>query len=125
MMLKKFSHIILSALLLISTIGLAISKHYCSGSFVSASVFQQAESCCGESDCCHNETSVYQVKDDFSAPPLLNAPVLAELDILGYDIYPDILVVLSENESTTILRDTSPPPKTIQKALSLKQVYLL
>lgn len=124
-MLKKFSHIILSALLLISTMGLAISKHYCSGSFVSASVFQEAESCCGESDCCHNETSVYQVKDDFSAPALLNVPVMAELDILGYDIYPEILVVLSETETSEILFDSSPPPLTIQKTLSLKQVYLL
>lgn len=105
--------------------GLAISKHYCSGSFVSASVFQEAESCCGESDCCHNETSVYQVKDDFSAPALLNVPVMAELDILGYDIYPEILVVLSETETSEILFDSSPPPLTIQKTLSLKQVYLL
>lgn len=124
-MLKKFSHIILSTLLLISTVGVAISKHYCSGSFVSVSVFQEAESCCGDSDCCHNEDQFYQVKDDFSAPAVLSAPVLAELDILGYDLFSDILIEVPETETAEILYDSSPPPQTIQKALSLKQVYLL
>lgn len=124
-MLKKFSHIILSSLLLISTMGVVVSKHYCSGSFVSASVFQEAESCCGDSDCCHNEDSFYQVKDDFSAPAVLSAPVLAELDILSQDLYTNILTELSETETAEILYDSSPPPKTIQKALSLRQIYLL
>ena len=124
-MLKKFSHIILSSLLLISPMVVAVSKHYCSGSFVSASVFPEAESCCGDSDCCHNEDQFYQVKDDFSAPAVLSVPVLAELDILGYDLYPDILINLPETEAAEILYDSSPPPLTNQKALSLKQVYLL
>ncbi|HSH19878.1 MAG TPA: hypothetical protein VLA03_05475 [Draconibacterium sp.] len=124
-MLKKFSHIILSALLLISTMGVAISKHYCSGSFVSASVFHEAKSCCGDSDCCHNEDFLFKVKDDFSAPAVLSAPVLAELDILGRDLFSDILIELPETETAEILYDSSPPPPKIQKVLSLKQLYLL
>ena len=105
--------------------GLAISKHYCSGSFVSASLFQEAESCCGESDCCHNETNIYQVKDDFSTPTVLSAPVLAELDVLGHDLFADLFIVMPETETSAILKDSSPPPKTIQTVLSLKQVYRL
>ncbi len=124
-MLKKFSHIILSVVLLVSTVGVAVSKHYCSGSFVSVSVFNEAESCCGDSDCCHNETNFYKVKDDFSAPAVLSAPVLAELDILGHDLFSDILTLLPETETAEILYDSSPPPPTIQKALSLRQIYLL
>lgn len=124
-MLKKFSHIVLSTVLLISTMGVVISKHYCGDSFVSTSVFHEAKSCCGDSDCCHNEDSFYQVKDDFSAPAVLAAPILAELDILGHGLFAALLEepVIAENLYFTFT--DSPPPPTIQKVLSLKQVYRL
>ena len=124
-MLKKFSHIILSALLLISTIGLVVSKHYCSGSFVSASIFHEAKSCCRDSDCCHNEDTFYKVNDDFSAPQIVDTPQLAQLDILGHELFSFDLITAPEAEKTVILYDGSPPPPTIQKVLSLKQVYRL
>jgi hypothetical protein len=124
-MLKKFSHIILSVVLLVSTVGVAVSKHYCSGSFVSVSVFNEAESFCGESDCCHNETQVYQLKTDFSAPVIQTAPVLAELHILGQDLFETNNLILSNIENPAPFVSHSPPPKTIQTLLSLKQVYLL
>ncbi len=124
-MLRKVSHIILTLLLLVSTMGVAVSKHYCSGSFVSVSVFNEAESCCGESDCCHNENEVFQVKTDFSAPIISSVPVLAELDILGHNLFTEILFTSFNTEKEEFLFDSSPPPKTIQKSLSLKQVYLL
>jgi len=124
-MLKKLSHIFLSTLLLISTMGVVISKHYCGGSFVSTSVFHEAKSCCGDSDCCHNEDSFFRVKDDFSAPAVLAAPILSELDILGYDLFAEILLELPETENSNFRFTDSPPPPTIQKVLSLKQVYRL
>lgn len=124
-MLKNFSHIILSALLLVSTMGVVISKHYCSGSFVSASVFHEAKSCCGDSDCCQNEDSFYQVKDDFSAPAVLAAPILAELDILGHDLFAELILELPETENSSFRFTDSPPPPTIQEILSLEQVYRL
>ena len=91
-MLKKVSHIILSVLLLVSTVGVVVSKHYCSGSFVSVSVFNEAESCCGDSDCCHNENQVYQVKTDFSAPIISSVPGLAEFGILGHNLFAEVLI---------------------------------
>lgn len=124
-MLKNFSHIILSVLLLISTMGVVISKHYCSGSFVSTSVFHEAKSCCSDSDCCHNEDSFYQVKDDFSAPAVLAAPILAELEILGHSLFAALLEVPVVAENSSFRFTDSPPPPTIQKVLSLKQVYRL
>lgn len=124
-MLKKLSHIILSAVLLISTMGVAISKHYCGDSFVSASVFHEAKSCCGDSDCCHNEDSFYQVKDDFSAPAVLTAPILAEHDVLDHDLLADLILESPVAENSSFTFTDSPPPPTIQKVLSLKQVYLL
>jgi hypothetical protein len=124
-MLKKVSHIILSVLLLVSTIGLAVSKHYCSGFFVSVSVFNEAKSCCGESDCCHNEDIFFKVNDDFSAPAISTAPVLAELDILGHNLVEGEFLIYPETENQNPLFADSTPPPTIQKVLSLKQVYLL
>jgi len=125
-MLKKFSHIILASLLLVSTMGVAISKHFCSGFFVSISVFHEAKSCCDNSDCCHNEDHFYQVKDDFSAPVISTVPFLAELDILGHDLAEfDSLLTEPESENTSSYIDFSPPPKNIQTVLSEKQVYLL
>lgn len=124
-MLRKVSHIILTLLLLVSTMGVAVSKHYCSGSFVSVSVFNEAESCCGESDCCHNEDLFFKVSDDFSTPAISAAPVLAELDILGHNLVDGELLISPETENQNPLFADSPPPPTIQKVLSLKQVYLL
>ena len=124
-MLRKFSHIILSFLLLVSTIGMVVSKHYCGDSFVSTAVFHQAKSCCGDSDCCHNENSFYQVKDDFSAPALAAIPVLAEIDILGHNLFAEILTRIPETEILTFEISDSPPPPKIQTFLSLGQQYLL
>lgn len=124
-MLKKFSHIILSTVLLISTMGMVVSKHFCGDSFVSTAVFHQAKSCCEDSDCCHNENSFYQVEHDFSSPVVISTPVLAELDILGHDLIEAGLLLFTDTENTTPLYADTPPPPTIQKALSLKQVYRL
>jgi hypothetical protein len=124
-MLKKLSHIILSLLLLISTAGVVVSKHYCNGSFVSASVFHEAKSCCGDSDCCHNEDSFYQVDDDFSIVGISEIPFLAELDILGNELAIDILFTFIEEKNQNFNSCKSPPPLTVSEILSLEQVYLL
>ncbi len=124
-MLRKFSHIILSTLLLVSTMGMVVSKHFCGDSFVSTAVFHQAKSCCGDSDCCHNENSFYQVKDDFSASAVVATPVLAEIDILGYDLFAEILTTSPETEILSFEISDSPPPPKIQTVLSLEQQYLL
>lgn len=124
-MLKKFSHIVLSAVLLISTMGMAVSKHYCSGSFVSVSIFHEAKSCCGDSDCCHNENQFYQVKDDFSAPVVLTAPVLAEINILGHEMLCELLTLNFESNNTILIFTDSPPPPLIQTTLSSLQTYRL
>ena len=124
-MLRKFSHIILSTLLLVSTMGMVVSKHFCGNSFVSSAVFHQAKSCCGDSDCCHNENSFYKVNDDFSATSVVATPVLTVIDILGYDLFAEILTTIPEIEILSFEISDSPPPPKIQTVLSLEQQYLL
>lgn len=123
-MLKKASHIFLSALLLISTMGMAVSKHYCGENLVSVSFYGEADSCCGDSDCCHNENQNYKVKDDFSAPQISNIPALAEFDIFVQQIIYDYTETWEPKSRFPVFTDLPPPPK-IQKTLALKQLYLL
>ncbi len=76
-------------------------------------------------NCCHNETQVYQVKEDFSVPVVSNIPVLAELDVLGHDLFAAGLLSDPEIEVASLDFIETPPLLPIQKTLSLKQVYLL
>ena len=124
-MLRRFSHIILSVLLLTATMGMAVSKHFCSGTIVSLKLFGESKSCCGDSDCCHNENHFYKLQDDISAAQVQDAPQLAEIDILVSIPGSLELPGVAENNNHIILFTDSPPPPKIQKVLSLKQSYLL
>jgi hypothetical protein len=124
-MLKKVSHIFLSALLLISTMGMAVSKHYCGENLVSVSLFEEADSCCGDADCCHNENQSYKVKDDFSVPQISNIPVLAEFDIIGFELMNEFLTEIHESKNIIPAFTDLPNPPKIQETLALKQLYLL
>ncbi|MBT3385187.1 MAG: hypothetical protein HN778_07805 [Prolixibacteraceae bacterium] len=124
-MFKKVSHIILSVLLLVSTMGVAIYKHYCGGFLISTSVFTEAESCCDASDCCENEMSFYQVDEDFSMASLSEIPHSAELELLHFAVLVyNFNVIDSEETEEFFIADLPPPPK-IQKVLSKNQTYLL
>ena len=124
-MLQKISHIILASLLLVATMGMAVSKHYCSDSLISVSVFEEADSCCDDMGCCHTENEFIQVKNDFSTPAISTIPVLAEITILGHDLFDGLNLTLSETEIQKNTISDSPLPSSVSEALSLKQVYLL
>jgi hypothetical protein len=124
-MLKRISHIVLSVLLLASTMGLTISKHYCGDSLISISVLIEAESCCETGDCCHDETNFYQVDDDFSQASVSESLVSAEIDLLAFVL----LLEQPQKESLATIQSffvpESPPPLKIQRSLSKRQSYLL
>uniref|UniRef100_UPI0032174720 HYC_CC_PP family protein n=1 Tax=uncultured Draconibacterium sp. TaxID=1573823 RepID=UPI0032174720 len=123
-MLKKFSHIIFAGLLLISTIGMAVSKHYCHSSLVDVSIFASADSCCDDGGCCTNDNHFYQIKEDFSAPVISEIPVLAEIDVLHQSLlYPEILFPNELTEEFELSDD--PPPPTVMEFLAEEQLYLL
>ncbi|NQU85487.1 MAG: hypothetical protein HQ541_06975 [Mariniphaga sp.] len=124
-MLRKTSHIILSLLLLVSTMGLAISKHYCGGEVISVALFDEPESCCNMAGCCHNETSFYQVNEDYSLASISEIPVSAEFDLFGFAMLIDQLdeELISDRQDFEIAK--SPPPVKIQISLSKRQAFLL
>ena len=123
-MIKKPGHIILACLLLLTTMGLAVSKHYCQNSLVDVSIFTQADSCCDDGGCCTNENNFYQLKEDFSAPVISTIPVLAEIDVLHQTLLdPDILIPNELTDEFELTND--PPPLTVMEFLADEQVYLL
>lgn len=123
-MLKRFSHISLSLLLLISTVGIGVSKHYCGDALVDIAFNEEAKSCCDDGACCSNETMVYQLNEDFSAPQIASAPDLMEIAVFGFTVF-----AVDQNpaeQATETFHQNNPPPRsTINQALSLKQVFLL
>ncbi len=124
-MIRIVSHIIFSLLLLVSTTGLAISKHYCTGELVSISIFNEAESCCDSGDCCKNETELIQLDVDYSVSSPVVLPESVQIDLLAFSLA--VLNLNFEENSATpefILSDLPPPPK-IQMSLAIRQAYLL
>jgi hypothetical protein len=64
---KRAGNIIMILLLLISTGGVTITRHYCGESIISVSIFSTPKSCCG-SRCehCRNENFFNKVTDNFN-----------------------------------------------------------
>lgn len=55
-MIKAILNIILSLLIILTSVNVSISKHYCKDNLISTSLIIKAESCCGNnSNCCHDE----------------------------------------------------------------------
>ena len=92
---KKSLSISLIFLLLISTGGLTINKHFCGGILVSTKINSvlDEKSCCGQDEtedmnCCENETQLIQVDEDyvFSSKPVAFEPIVLTLFYQHFDI---------------------------------------
>ena len=100
---KKLIHIGLALLLLISTTGVSISKHYCGNILHDVSISAQADSC-GDGmempvDCCKDITNHFLVEDDFQSPPtVLNLdPPIALVNSIAYIFIPQYHIEKAEN----------------------------
>lgn len=124
-MLKRISHIALSLVLLATTIGMVVSKHYCNENLVSVSFFTEADSCCDMDNCCHTETLVHQLKADFSLPVASAIPDLAEHPIFGHELLVDENFNFYKTEFVGYETFEPPPPPAIQRTLALQQAFLL
>ena len=112
-------------MLLITTTGLAVSKHYCCGELVSTSLFTQAKSCCNSDSCCQNKTETFQLDEDFSLSSTLEIPESAQLDLFALAVILfDAQLEEKESNRELLVKDLPPPPK-IRTVLSLRQTYLL
>ncbi len=66
-MVKKISHIILSFLLLIATVGVSINAHYCGDTIKSIALNTADHHCCGGDMCgqCENHHVTYRISGDY------------------------------------------------------------
>ncbi|MBE9511743.1 MAG: hypothetical protein IMY71_12775 [Bacteroidetes bacterium] len=124
-MFRKTANIILVLLLLTTTIGFSVSKHYCGSRLVEVSINSEAEPCCndmGNSGYCHNETEYFQLIDDLITPVPLENTRIAGFDVL----FPLVFVYFFNapgNIETEVL-NYAESPSAIQAKLSFLQTYL-
>src|SRR5690554_1342332 len=124
-MLKKASHIIFTMILLVATTDLVVSRHYCDELMVSTSLYQEAESCCGESSCCHNETESHKLEQMFQISNPVPIPETNQIRLINCLTEGTIdltvnFVVIQENTG-----GKPPSPPNTRTLLSLYQAYLI
>lgn len=122
-MLKKISHIILALLVLVTTMGMTVSAHYCGGELKSVQLVTASESCCDDAcGSCRNELIQVEVEDDFTISPF-------HIDFTSDFIFLPVLIQLFQvsnyNEEVEQVVYHKPPPLKIQTVLSDLQVYRL
>ena len=133
-MIRKLSHITISLLLLILTMGFSVSKHYCGNALVEVSIFASvADGCSGdgscamESSCCHNELQVFQLDEDYSIPVVTDHVQFIQQDLAIIDLgclLPDYNLY-AKNSSFLSDAESPPPPLDTSTFLSAIQSYLL
>jgi len=126
-MFRKTANIILALLLLTTTIGFSVSKHYCGSRLVEVSINSEAEPCCDDmenSNCCHNETEYFQLKEDLVTPVSFENTRIAGFDILFPLVFVYFINTPGNIETEVSNFAESPPSPTIQTKLSFIQTYL-
>jgi len=122
-MLKKISHIILALLVLVTTMGMTVSAHYCGGELKSVQLVTESDSCCGDAcGSCHNEIIKVEVEDDFTIQ-IINLDFTQDFSFLPAFI--QLLIVPTFTEEIVQVTYHKPPPLKIQTVLSDLQVYRL
>lgn len=108
-MLRKIANIVLAFLLLLSTAGVTISKHYCGGELKSIALDKNADKCCETPGCCHNETTLFQLKENYT--PVSAEPIpMASLNYLP--VLPNLILseCLSDNTLVALTFTSESPP---------------
>lgn len=125
-MFRKIFNITITCLLLVSTTGFTVSKHYCGEDLISVKMYGETESCCESDMCCHTEADISQLDEDFVYTTTeLNFDYQSLLDIVQYP-----LVQFSYNPvvNVTIKRNIPfkfPPIPNMLTRLAGLQTFLL
>lgn len=124
---RKIVNMFLVLLLLFSTTGVAISKHYCGEILQSVAVNHTPKSCCDgqdmPDDCCSNELSIDKADELQLSQLKLNltySPYLLYIATLGFF---DFSIEQAETKGFFAFYDS--PPITEQEIFILDQAFLL
>lgn len=124
MLSKKLGNIILVFLLLISTAGVSINKHYSGGELFSTAIFVEADSCCETPcGCCDKSSEIIKVEADYLASSF-ELDDVAQMDLLYANI-PVLLQFVRTEVSTNsfTIEEFFPPP--LPDLCILNQVFRL
>ncbi len=130
---KVFSTV-LALLVLVSTLSLAIEKHFCGGQLVDVAVFTDIKKCCGDEEmdtslemikksCCENEIDIVEGQDDLTIKTLDDLDDIQKQVLISYAIS---YVNLYESLPKKIIphKDYSPPLLT-RDIQVLVETYLI
>ena len=72
LMMKRIASILVLFILIASTVGVVINKHYCGGNLASISLFSSSGPCgCGDKNmdegCCQDKASIVQLDEDYNS----------------------------------------------------------
>jgi len=116
----------MTCLLLVSTSGLAVSKHYCGDDLVSVEIGAEADSCCDDDACCQTETQHLQLVDDFVASNLtVDFQNLFSVDLFLNATKQEIPSIRNNHYLKLPSFPDVTPPRNMQVRLALHQVYRL
>jgi hypothetical protein len=123
-MFKNVINIFMVCLLLISTTGLTVSKHYCDDELISVELNHESDPCCEDGACCHTETQFLQLDNNFLAvAPQINLEHFYAFELIMTTS--EVEISLPETSFITSFNYTPPLPRCISTRLALEQVYLL
>ena len=126
LMLKKSVHIIISLILLVSTSGLTISRHYSMGKLFDVSLIGEADHCCTvPCDCCKDEFEFHKLEVEFVGSDIhVSFDEIPTLDLLVstllFDVDSDLGIPISEIDYAN-----NHPPPLESAAPSFTQSFLL
>jgi len=125
-MFRKFLHMLVVLPLLISTVGVTLSKHYCHGTLKSIEINSIPESCCDTEGCCHNESENFQLKTDFNFSfQHISFENLATIQLFFVEV-PNLMLSGAEFQPNALFTfNYSPPPQSVGVFLSKIQVFLI
>lgn len=114
-------------LLLVSTTGMTVSKHYCGGSLVNVNIFSEVTACCEggcSSDCCHNESEHFELDEDFVVE-INNVEYQEAILDLVLPVIQSFFINEKEQQDFELVSLNPPPPQKVLAFLSDIQVYRL
>lgn len=121
---RKFFSISALLILLVATIGLSISKHYCGNILREVSYYVHNDGC-GDMempmDCCNDENEVYQLHVDYQ---LTYSDIDFNADLLFITAYYAVYVAELTGEIIPEYYDHDPPPKPVARFVEYESFLL-
>jgi len=109
-MMKRFINILVTGLFFFTTTGFTVTRHYCGDNLISVAIDSTPVGCGMNGGCCHNESTLFQLKEDITLTQAVDLDTEFSFDIQAYQ---NELIILNPTEafvSNSYLKYEIPPP---------------